>query len=358
MTTNEDQTVIKLSSPSDVVAALPVVLGFHPAESVAVMCLRGPRRRKSLTLRVDLPDQEQYAAVADDLADRAKRDGAGAIIAVCYTEAPDVNGDLPRRELIDALAAEMRSRRIACLELLLVRGGRWFSYQCADDCCPRDGTPIDRTRSGDMLALEARAALDGRAVLGSREELAATIRGPVAVREAVLRDSYQRIGETFFDEVTAHGADHALQHTLGLARAAYQRFLSGDHELPDDEAVSILIGLEDKLARDEVLTWGLDGNTDELIVFLSALARCALDENAAPICSALACVAYQAGHGTLTNIAVERALRSEPDYYLARLIDASVRAQIEPAEIRAMARRTRDFLRELGVGGGSNPEAA
>ena len=110
------------------------------------------------------------------------------------------------------------------------------------------------------------------------------------------------------------------------------------------------MGREDKLARDDLLTWGLDGHAKELLVFLSALARCALDENAAPICSALACVAYQMGNGALSNIAVERALRSEPDYALARLVDMALQAQIEPAEIRAMAKRTRDRLRQWGIG--------
>jgi hypothetical protein len=218
---------------------------------------------------------------------------------------------------------------------------------------------IENASNSEILALEARAALEGHVVLSSRQELEATIRGPAVVRAAVLRASYQRIGEAFFDEVAEHGANRALQRTLQLARSAYERFVSGDHELPDDDdAVRILIGLEDKLARDELLTWGIDGQPEELIVFLSALARCALDDNAAPICSALACVAYQIGNGALANIAVERALRSEPDYELARLIDASLLAQIEPAEIRAMAKRTRECLRELGVGAGSRPEAA
>ena len=76
------------------------------------------------------------------------------------------------------------------------------------------------------------------------------------------------------------------------------------------DAVRILVGLEDKFARDELLTWALDGNPEELVVFLSALARCALADNAAPICSALACVAYQMGNGALANIAVERALKA------------------------------------------------
>ena len=350
MTTNEDRTVIKLSSPSDIVTALPVLIGFHPSESFAVMCLRGPRRRIGLTMRMDLPDPEHDDVVAEDLAHRAERDDAETVVAVCYTETPDVDGDLPRRELMDALTGALKPRGIRWLELLLVRGDRWYSYVCTEQCCPLEGTPIKGTPSSEMLALEARAALEGHAVLDSREELEATIRGPVDVRAAELRASYQRIGESFFDEVAARGADHALQCTVELARAAYERFLGGDHELPDDDAVRILVGLEDKLARDELLTWGLDGHSEELIIFLSTLARCALDENAAPICSALACVAYQIGNGALTNIAVERALHSEPGYELARLIDVALQAQIEPAEIRAMAERTRDRLREWGIG--------
>lgn len=349
MTTN-DQTVIKLSSPSDIVTALPVLIGFHPSESFAVMCLRGPRRRIGLTMRLDLPDPRHDDAVAADLAHRAERDGADTVVAVCYTESPDVDGDLPRRDLMGALTGALKPRGIGWLELLLVRDGRWYSYVCTDECCPPEGTPITGEPSSEMLALEARAALEGHAVLDSREELEATIRGPVAVRQAALKALYERIGGSFSEELAAQGADRVLKRTLGLARAAYDRFRSGDHALPDDDAVRILVGLEDKLARDELLTWGLDGHPEELIVFLSALARCAPDENAAPICSALACVAYQVGDGALTNIAVERALRNEPDYELARLIDKALQAHIEPVEIRAMAKRTRDRLREWGIG--------
>src|SRR5918995_5360528 len=112
MTSNDDLTVIKLSSPSDIVTALPVILGFHPAESLVVMCLRGPRRRKGLTLRVDLPGREHYEAVAEDMAHRAERDGASTVIGVCYTEAPDAAGTLPRHDLVDALTGALGRRHI------------------------------------------------------------------------------------------------------------------------------------------------------------------------------------------------------------------------------------------------------
>lgn len=358
MTPNPEPTIVRLASPPEIVAAIPVFIGFHPAESLAVMCLRGPRKRNGLAMRVDLPDPAHHGLLAADLADRAVHDGASHVIVACYTEAPDDNGELPRHDLVELLLDELRQRGLGWQEVLLVRGGRWWSYVCSGECCPREGTPVLEQPSSEVVALAARSALEGRAILASRAELEATVRGPVAIREAALRAAQQRANDEFIEEVVAHGADAVLRRTLDLTRAAFDRFAAGDHTLSDDEAVRILVGLEDRLARDAVLTWALDGSVQELIVFLSHLARCALGGIAAPVCTALAAVAYQNGEGALAGIALDRALASEPGYELAQLLDVALRNQVEPAEIRAMARRTRDDLRQRGVIPGAEPAAA
>ena len=118
------------------------------------------------------------------------------------------------------------------------------------------------------------------------------------------------------------------------------------------------MGLEDKLARDAILTWALGGHLEELLVFLTDLARCTLDDNAAPICTVLAGAAYLIGDGALAGIALDRALAAESDYELARLLDAALRNQISPDEIRAMTERTRDQLHEWGIDTGTEPAAA
>lgn len=358
MTSNEEPTVVKLSRPPDIIAAMPVFVGFHPAESVVLMCLRGPRGRSGLTIRVDLPEPRYHRALAADLAARATRDNADAVIVVCYTDELDDGSELPRHDLIDLMLEELERLGLGWGEVLLVRSGRWWSYLCTDECCPREGTPVLAQTSSEVVALEARSALEGRAILASREELEASIRGPVAARRAVLVAAHESAGNAFIDEVLADGADAALNRTLELARSVFDRYVAGEHGLTDEEAARILVGLEDRLARDALLTWALDDHLQELIVLLSHLARCALDDNAAPVCTALAAVAYQSGGGALAGIALDRALASDPDYELARLLDAALRNQVEPTEIRAMARRTREDLRRWGIEPGEEAAAA
>lgn len=337
---------------------MPFFIGFHPDESLVVMCLQGPRRRNRLTMRVDLPEAEHEEALAAELAERTARDGADAVLVLCYTEAPDERGEFPRQDLIDRLLGQLGERGIDHGEVLLVRAGKWHSYVCDLSCCPREGSPIPDRPSSEVTDLEAQAALMGRNVLPSRDALVASIRGPQAVRAAVLRHVYGNTGTAFLEEVIADGADSALEHTLGLARRAFGGYLAGEPELADPDAVRILVGLEDKLARDALLTWALGDRIEELLVFLTDLARCALDGNAAPVCTVLAGVAYMYGDGALAGVALDRALASEPDYELARLLDAALRNQILPAEIRSMTERTREQLRQWGVDTGAEPAAA
>lgn len=358
MTTNPEPTVIKLRTPPDIVAAMPVLIGFHPSESLVLMCMHGERKRAGLTMRVDLPDPGDHDRFVAEMAARCAREKADAVIAVCYTEAPDTGHRLPRGDLVDTLLDELGRHGVGWIEAVLVRGGRWWLYRCGDDDCPPGGTPLPASPSSEIVALEARGALEGRAILPSREALAASIQGPEPTREIELAQVHLRTGQQFLAEVESDGADAVLGRTLSLARGALDRYLAGEHELSDDDAARILVGLEDRLARDALLTWALDGRIQELVVLLSDLARRSPDENAAPICTVLAAVAYQYGDGALASVALERALASEPGYELARLLDASLQNQVEPAEIRGMAQRTRDRLQQWGILEGDTDRAA
>ena len=77
--------VVKFRSPVDIVGSIPSLLGFHPAESVVVMCLRGPRKRTGLTLRIDLVDAQHDKALAAEIVRRVAAEKASAAITVCYT---------------------------------------------------------------------------------------------------------------------------------------------------------------------------------------------------------------------------------------------------------------------------------
>jgi hypothetical protein len=337
--------VVKFGSPVDIVGAIPSLLGFHPAESVVVMCLRGPRKRTGLTLRIDLIDPGHDTALATEIVRRVAAERANAAIMVCYTEAPDEQDQLPRAGLVDEIGELLLRRGIGVAESLLVRASRWFSYSCARRCCPREGTPIPTVAEGVVAQLEAERVFSGRAMLGSRQDLEASVRGPVALRRIAVDQVYDKVGEAVVAEITSDGMAEFRRRTVTVARAAFDRYVSGNHDLDDEDAARIVLGLRDKITRDELTTWALDGRTDELIAFLTELAQRALDQDAAPICTVLASVVYQHGGGALASIALERALRCDPGYEMARLLEAMLSGQLPPARLRAVIRDTRQEVR-------------
>ena len=341
--------VVTFSSPVDIVGAIPSMLGFHPAESLVVMCLRGPRQRTGLTMRIDLVDPEYDERFAAETAARVATDKASAAIVVCYTDAPAEADRLPRAGLVDEVGEQLLRRGIELAEALLVRDGRWFSYTCGQSCCPPEGTVIPAVAEGVVAQLEAERVLSGRTIFPSRDDLEANVRGPVALRRIALEQVYERVGEAIVAEIIDGGADAFARHTVAVARDAFAEYVDGTHELDDQDAARIVLGLRNKVARDEVTSWGLDGRSDELIAFLTELAQRALDDDAAPICTVLASVVYQHGGGPLTTMALERALRSDPGYEMARLLEAMLLGQLPPAQLRAIIRDTRpEVRRQLG----------
>jgi Domain of unknown function (DUF4192) len=299
-------------------------------------------------MRVDLVDPEYDERFAAETAARVAADRAGAAIVVCYTDAPAEADRLPRASLVDEVGGQLLRRGIELAEALMVRDGRWFSYTCSQSCCPPEGTVIPAVAEGVVAQLEAERVLSGRTILASRDDLEASVRGPVALRRIALEQVYDRVGEAIVTEIIDGGVDAFARHTVAVARNAFDEYADG-HDLDDDDAARIVLGLRDKVARDELATWGLDGRADELIAFLTELAQRALDDDAAPICTVLASVVYQHGGGPLVTIALERALRSDPGYEMARLLEAMLLGQLPPAKLRAIIRDTRpEVRRQLG----------
>ncbi|NDL58435.1 DUF4192 domain-containing protein [Phytoactinopolyspora mesophila] len=335
---------VRLSSPADLVGAIPSFVGFHPAESLVMVGLHGPRSRNGAALRADLPDPAFRHEFVADLVDRIAREDPDAVVAVCFTEQADSDGRLPEAGLIDQLLDQLDQRGIAWLELLLVRDGRWFSYTCFKPCCPADGTPLPDSPSSEVTELEARRALSGAAVLPDRDALAKSIAGPVALRLVALRQLFDETAARLPERMLDDGLEQVRSQALGLARGMLERFVSEGCRLDDADAVHVLLCLQDKWLRDRMIAWSVDTDLREFLAFLTALAQRAVDEHAAPICTVLATVAYQDGQGALAAVALERALRHDPEYEMALILDTLLSNHIHPREIRTMAVRARRVL--------------
>ena len=340
------RTIVKISSPADILGVVPHRVGFHPAESIVVVCLHGPRRRDGLLMRLDLAPTKHDDVVARDLATKAAHVKATASVLVCYTEQDGDDDALPRQSLVNALRQRLTSHGIEVLEALLVHDGRWWSYVCGDpSCCPPTGTelPTDLTPAAAHYAAEV--VVDGGAVLTDRGELERSIRPPRnPVADAERRQALELAGEWVVETIAAGGAEGFHAETVTLFQSLVRRWAGGSRELTPDEAAQVILGLGLKAARDEAATLLLDDESDLLLALLCALARHADFADAAPVCTVLAWVAYAHGHGALANVAVERALEADPGYEMARLIEDAISRMISPAEIRAL---TVDVRRDL-----------
>lgn len=147
------------------------------------------------------------------------------------------------------------------------------------------------------------------------------------------------------------------QRTLSLARAALERFRAAppisdapsadkrdDKLLGDDEAAMIILGLQDREARDRAAEWMEPAQADAALRLWRALARrCAgpyADHAAAPLALA-GWVAWSSGDDAEARIALGMALDREPHYTFARLLHHSVNEGLDPELLRHCLRQER-----------------
>lgn len=333
-------TTPRLSGPGELAAALPLLCGFRPRESLVVVALKGATRRVALTARYDLPAEEHEEVLAADVVDRLLAAGARRAYALVVSE--QGASALPRRPLVASLRqAVARARALDLQDALLVRDGRWWSYLCTDGaCCPREGTPVPEA-SPTLTLVEAQSVLQGRAVLGSREELVASLAPPAlpAVALALLAAAERR-----FAEELAGAGRAALRARLRDALSAALAHGGPRHER---EAAELALALHDLSLRDEVLTWSVRRES-ALLALLLHLVRATPAPYDAPVCACLAWVAYGRGDGATAGIALERALSTDPQHGLALLLAGALDRQVPPRQLRAVAVRTATALRRRG----------
>ncbi|MEU0962164.1 DUF4192 domain-containing protein [Micromonospora aurantiaca] len=371
---------LSVRSPADMVAAVPYLLGFHPADSVVVVAVRG--RRVVFAARGDLPAPGvDPGPAARHLAQVVARQDADAATVVGYGPAARVTG------VVDAIGDALTAAGLVVLDALRVTEGRWFSYLCVEpSCCPPEGTPYDPAAS----QVSAAAVFAGQVALPDRAALAAQVSpldGPVrlAMRRATGRarlrlaaltgrpstpsagspagglpadssragaeppvpaDGAGPEGESSVpvggpgsggkSQVPAGGAGSGGEpravRTAGTAavRAAFRRQRRGER-LDDDEVAWLTVLLTHVAVRDHA--WSrTDGRDEDISLWTDVLRRAEPDLIAAPGCL-LAFAAWRSGHGALAAVALERVLSAHPGYSLAVLLDEALRRGVAPSAL-------------------------
>jgi len=328
---------LRLSGPGSLIAAVPLLLGFPPEQSLVVVGLRGAPSRLGITMRLDLPpDGLQDAPSVEELhplAQALRGDDASDCLAMIVTDRPDDDGVPPYVDLVSNLEEALEECGIGVSDIVLVRAGRWRSYLCPDStCCPPGGSPVPPP--SDELA--AHAAYSGSVVRASRADLAALI-----ARDASAAASTERaLGHVGQELADASVAGRSEAHLAGIEALIDRRVcaLAGGTPRPlsHRDAARMSVGLIDRQVRDRVAAYCLQENASAAeSLWIDLLRRVPAPLDAAPA-TMLAMSSWARGDGAMANVALDRALASDPAYSLAQLVRTALDHALPPATVAQM----------------------
>ena len=245
--------VVRTRSPEELLAVVPLLLGFMPEASLVVIGVAPPRDRVRVTLRYDLPDPPDADLAADIVAHavgvlRSQR--LTTAIAVGY------GPEAPVTPLAGALRDEARAAGIDLWDVLRVFGGRYWSYTCGDEaCCPAAGVPFDVT---DYSA-SAETAGAGIHVLAGRAAVAARVAPIGGIAAESMRQATRRAEQhvaQLLGKVRRSARIGAARHMIaaeGLAAVGgmIARYRGGGRFTSDYEIARITVALRDLRVRDD-----------------------------------------------------------------------------------------------------------
>src|SRR6185312_1475463 len=170
MTIRDPVRPVRISGAGGLISAVPVLLGFHPAESLVVLGMRGRRRRLGPAIRIDLPGPDELVPVVQYLADHAERQ-ADWVAVLCFSESAHA------REALHGLLDACRDRHLGVLDAILVRADH-AEFLPGDDGLTDPPIPLPDADDPTRRALTESAVLAGHRILRSREELTRSVAPP------------------------------------------------------------------------------------------------------------------------------------------------------------------------------------
>ncbi|MBC6461978.1 DUF4192 domain-containing protein [Actinomadura sp. HBU206391] len=356
-THGDDRSPMVISTPQDLISAVPYLLGFHPQNSFVAVGSGGPHG--TCAMRVDLPLAErapwapldstdgswcgagetdagaragvgEAEAIGERVAETLARNGFPLALLVGYGPAGRVT------PLIDATIPALAESGVRVREALRVEDDRFWSYLCTDPaCCPAEGNRFDITTS----SIAAQAILDGQVALSGRAELARTVAPLDGAVRASMRKATRCAEERLFGWVE-EALDPAVVRAriigdgLGFVRRLMDRVGSEGTMPTDDEIAWLGVVLTHLRVRDEAwVRVDLDRLDRHVEFWRAVLCRVEQPYAAAPACL-LAYAAFSRGDGGLANVALDRAFDADPDYSMAGLLRDLISAGLPPSEAR------------------------
>lgn len=313
---------IRVKRPADVLALLPYLIGFHPADSLCVVGLTD--QAVMCAFRCDLPGSDDLETFASALANTISEKPVQAAFLVGYGPGQAVT------PVIEAARQAMATAGIQVADALRAQDGRYWSYLCTDvSCCPPDGTPYDVGGS----AVAATAVASGLTALPARDDLVAGIGPEDDPARTAMREATRQASADLDPQLRDPGRVLGLiPQVRRIMHDALERYENGGR-LDDQDAAQLSVLLGSIRLRDEAwVTIRPDRLKPQLLLWRDMTRRATV--NVAACASLLAFTAWQDGNGALANVAVDRAKETDPGYRMAALM-AQVLAMALPPDAGA-----------------------
>ena len=307
-------TTLTARNPEDLLAMVPVVFGFVPTDSIAMLTFGA---EQTFHARVDLPPPgEPTEEVVESLRDPAARHGVRRVVFVLYAD-----DALPAERVCRRLVRAFRASGIEVVDVIRADGRRWFPMLRGRRATCGSGTAYDV--SGHPFA--AQAVLDGQVTHRSRTELAGSLETDGARAAGV---------------VVAGGSDHPSDDDPLWVRATTVRHAAAGTVPSDAEAARLLRAVH---TEPDALAAACTGVSRAAaaghVALWTDLVRRAPEERLPTAASVLALMAWLTGHGALAWCAVDRATALDPDHELAGVVGDLLMGAVPPTtwdEMRAM----------------------
>ncbi|CUR54108.1 conserved hypothetical protein [metagenome] len=302
---------LRASRPEDLLAAVPVVLGFHPERSIVMLTFGAPGT--GFHARTDLPGRAELAEAITPLLEAATRHRVARVAFVLYSDDAS-RAAFAARQLRQAF----RRAGIDVVTVLRADGRRWFEVD------PRVAPGRGRAYDVAEHPFTAQSVYEGSVTHRDRATLAASLE-PVPARVAAVTRALPDALAALADL----DVDREARWLSGVLLQRGQQ--SRPSELDDAEVARLLVAVAVDPIRD--LAWlAIRRATAGVQVTLWAdVLQRSPEELAASPAWLLAFAAWQEGHGALAWCALDRCLEADPDYSLAELLGSVLVQALPPS---------------------------
>ena len=288
--------------PEDLIALVPYLLGFHPAESVVLLTFGV--RGGSFHARTDLPEGERERAAMVETLCQAVRANRVELSAVVVFSSDVALARAACAELVPALLAAGSG----VIDAVRADGERWWSV-LDDDAEPH---PYDLS----CHPFTAERVLEGQAAFRDRAELAASIVGNDPADTGDVTDAANKVA----DELLAGGQDGAV--AIARTNATWLRdrlgsALASDGRMSPADAGRVLVLVQLARMRDIVCAQMTRPTAAGHVRLWRDLARRAPRDLVPGAAALLGLAAWLNGEGALAWCAVDRCRDVDSDHALA-----------------------------------------